>query len=55
MPILEWPKYLEARWIVRGDTKASYDNSRLAGMLAEQFSYVVCAAYGYGYASAQLV
>jgi len=30
MPILEWPKYLEARWIVRGDTKASYDNSRLA-------------------------
>jgi hypothetical protein len=29
--------------------------SRLAGMLAEQFSYVVCAAYGYGYASAQLV
>ena len=27
MPIMEWPN-LEARWIVRGDTKASYDNSR---------------------------
>ena len=40
---------------VRGDIQRRYDNSRLAGMLAGQRACVVCAAYGCGFASAQLV